>query len=41
MGTGWLLRFRERGRLFQAHVSAGEAAEPDVALRILDSMRVG
>lgn len=40
-GVGHLLRFRERGRSVQAHVSLGPRAEAAVALRVLDSMRVG
>ena len=41
VGLSHLVHFRDRGRLFQAHIALGPAAEPDVALRILDSLRVG
>ena len=41
MGLSHAILFRDRGRLFQAHVALGPQAEPDVALRILDSLRVG
>ena len=41
MGRSHAILFRDRGRLFQAHVALGPAAEADAALRILDSLRVG
>ena len=41
VGPSHLVHFRDRGRLFQAHVALGPDAEPDVALQILDSLTVG
>jgi hypothetical protein len=40
VGLSRIIVFRDHGRLFQAHVALGPDAEPDVALRILDSLRV-
>ena len=40
VGVSHLVRFRDRGRFFQAHVALGMDASGEIGLDVLDSMRV-